>query len=176
MNILLLTNCIVQPDDTDKSVNDIVFSFAKEWQKAGNDVVVINSESKFIYPFYKVPKFILRELKKHGNFTVPSIASRKELKWEKENVKIARFPMFKAFPHASFFSKQYEIQADKIIAYLQELNFKPDIITGHWIEPQLRLVSLLGKHYSAKTAIVIHGELPEKLSEKYKYTGSSCAE
>ena len=168
MNILLLTNCIAQPDDTDKSVNDIVFSFAKEWQRAGNNVVIINSESKFIYPFYKVPKFILRELKKRGNFTVPSIASRKELNWEKEGVKIARFPLFKAFPHASFLSKQYERQANKIKSYLQTLDFIPDIITGHWIEPQLKLVSILGSYYRAKTAIVIHGELQENLSNEYK--------
>jgi L-malate glycosyltransferase len=168
MNILLLTNCIAQPDDTDKSVNDIVFSFAKEWQAAGHRVVVINSESKFIYAFYKVPKFILKELKRRGNFTVPSIASRKKLEWEKNGVKILRLPMFKLYPHAAFSSKQYDKQKGQIIEYLDSLSFVPDVITGHWMEPQLKLVNSLGDYYGAKKALVIHGELPNKMSNEYQ--------
>jgi len=168
MNILLLTNCIAQPDDTDKSVNDIVFSFAKEWEAAGHRVVIVNSESKFFYAFYKVPKFILRAIKKRGNFTVPSVASRKRLEWEKNGVKIIRLPMFKLYPHAAFSSKQYERQKNLIISYLKSLSFVPDVITGHWLEPQLRLIDSFGNYYHAKKALVIHGELPQTITDKYK--------
>lgn len=167
MNVLLLTNCIVQPDDIDKSVNDIVFSFAKEWKASGHEVVIINSESKFPYFFYKIPKFIVNLVKKTGgNFTIPSIASRKRLEWNKKGISILRLPMSKLYPHASFFAYQYNNQATSIIKYLDSVGFTPDIVTGHWIEPQLKLVNILGDYYGIKRALVIHGELPMNLSRE----------
>lgn len=167
MNILLLTNCIKQPDDTDKSINDIVFYFAKEWKKNGHNVIIVNNESKFPYFFYKIPSFIIKIMKKRGNFTVPSLASRQVLRWEKEGIKIIRLPLFKLYPHASFKKNKYEFQSKRIIQYLDECNFVPDVVTGHWIEPQLKLVDFLGKYYNAKKALVIHGELPHNLSKEY---------
>ena len=168
MNILLLTNCIVQPDDTDKSVNDIVFSFAKEWKKAGNNVVIINNESKFPIMFYCAPKFLIKILKKRDNVTIPSLASRRALQWEKDGVVIKRLPMFKIYPHASFRAAQYIRQKEKIVELLNDLSFDPDVITGHWIEPQLKLIDLLGDYYNAKKALVIHGELNTNFKEEYK--------
>lgn len=166
MNILLLTNCISQPDDTDKSVNDLVFTFASEWKKSGHNVVIINSESKFPFFYYYIPKRIVKLVKKFGNFTVPSIASRKELRWEREGITIARFPMFKLYPHSSFSEKQIAEQEKRIILYLRELNFCPEVVTGHWIEPQLKLVNMLGSYYRAKKGLVIHGEIPKQFSPK----------
>lgn len=168
MNILLLTNCVVQPDDVDKSVNNIVFSFAKEWVNIGNRVIIVNNESKFMYLLYKVPSFIIKCLKKNGNFTVPSLDSRKKLEWTVEGVNIVRLPIFKLYPHASFLNNQYKTQFDKIIRYLKINSFVPDIILGHWLEPQLQLVNMLGEYYDTKKALVIHGELPENKLEKYK--------
>ncbi|MEG0988582.1 MAG: glycosyltransferase, partial [Clostridium sp.] len=168
MNILLLTNCIVQPDDIDNSVNDIVFSFAKEWKKADHEVVIINSESRFPLIFYKVPKFIVKVAKKKGNFTIPSLASRKRLEWEKDGIKMLRIPMSKLYPHAAFSTQQYNDQGGLIISYLNAFGFKPDIVTGHWMEPQLKLVNILGDYFKVKKALVVHGELPLKLSEEYK--------
>ena len=168
MNILLLTNCIAQPDDVDKSVNDLVFSFALEWKKAGHRVVIVNSESKFPILFYKMPRFVINFFKKHGNFTIPSLASRKPLFWERDGISIARFPIFKPFPHCSFRKKQYLHQEHLIKEYLGSLDFTPDVITGHWLEPQLVLINDLASFYGSKKAIVIHGELPRGLSASYK--------
>lgn len=167
MKILLLTNCISQPDDTDKSVNDLVYTFAYEWKKAGHNVIIINNESKFPYFFYKVPSFVVNYFKKRGNFTVPSIASRNMLEWERDGIPIVRLPMFKLYPHARFFNSQYMAQSKHIMEFLEKKNFIPDVITGHWIEPQLKLVDILGHYYDAKKALVVHGELSVDTFSRY---------
>lgn len=167
MNILLLTNCIKQPDDIDAST-DVVFSFAKEWAAAGNKVVIIHNESKFPLFMYKFPQFIYDWMKKKQNFAIPSISSREKLFREQEGVIIARFPIFKIFPHVSFTTRTYEKQLIMITEYLDSLKFVPDIVTGHWLEPQLRQVYDLGEKYAAKKGFVVHGELPQKINDEYK--------
>lgn len=167
MNILLLTNCIAQPDDIDKSVNNLVFSFAEEWEKKGHRVVIINNESKFPYLFYCIPKSIVNIAKRKGNFTVPAKSFRKQLEWRIGTININRIPIFKPYPHSSFHASQYKSQTRKIINYLNIIDFKPDVVTGHWLEPQLQLVNLLGDYYGAKKALVVHGELSNKDLNKY---------
>ena len=44
--------------------------------------------------------------------------------------------------------------------------FVPDVVTGHWLEPQLKLVNSLADYYSSKRALVIHGALSEILFKK----------
>lgn len=168
MNILLLTNCVVQPDDIDKSVNNIVFSFAREWVNEKHRVIIVNNESNFFYLFYKAPECIIKFMKSRGNFTVPSMASRNRLEWEVEGVKLIRLPMFKLYPHASFFNRQYKNQKKEIVQFLEYNDFIPDVVTGHWMEPQLQLVNLIGDYYHSKKALVVHGELPTDLTANYK--------
>lgn len=168
MNILLLTNCMSMPDDRETGVPDVVFFFAKEWQKAGHNVVIVKNESKYPALFYIFPNFVYSWLKKKNNISIPSLASRKKLIIERDGIKIARFPMGKLIPHSAFLESQYDKQVDRIKSYLTELNFSPDVITGHWIEPQLKLVSKLGEIYNAKTGFVVHGELPTNFNDEYK--------
>lgn len=168
MNILLLTNCMSMPDDRETGVPDVVFFFAKEWQKAGHNVVIVKNESKYPALFYIFPEFVYSWLKKKNNISIPSLASRKKLIIERDGVKIARFPMGKLIPHSAFLESQYDKQVELIKAYLAEINFVPDVVTGHWIEPQLKLVSKLGQIYNAKTGFVVHGELPTNFNDEYK--------
>jgi len=56
MKILVLTSVYPQPDD-DKytGVTPVVHYYAKEWAKAGHDVLVIHNANKFILPVYHQP-------------------------------------------------------------------------------------------------------------------------
>ena len=168
MNILLLTNTMKQPDDTFAGRTDVVFYFAKVWAQNGHNVVVIHSESRFPVVFYHLPKFVYAYLQKKGNVAIPSVSSRNRLERISDGVRILRIPMGKCIPHAPFKEKQYRAQTAIIIDYLKQIDFKPDVITGHWLEPQLRLINDLGDFYSAKTGFVFHGDLPDTLSERYK--------
>ena len=168
MNILLMTNSMKQPDDTYSGKTDVVFYFAKEWAKAGHRVVVIHSETKFPIVYYLVPKSIISKMQRKKFFIVPSIASRKKLKREESGIHIYRIPMLKIIPHSGFTERQYKSQIKLVSEYLEELDFIPDVITGHWLEPQLRLIHELGNKYQAKTGFVIHGRLPNNLKPEYK--------
>lgn len=162
-----MTNCMAQPDDTDKGSTDVVNFFARSWAELGHNVVLVHNSGKFPLILYKLPQGVYSWLKKKQNITIPSVASRSRLEREDSGVKIIRLPITKFIPHGAFFASQYAKQADLIKDYLTELNFVPDVITGHWIEPQLKLINMLGKHYGAKTGFVIHGELPRDLKSEY---------
>ncbi len=168
MNILLMTNSMKQPDDAYSSKTDVIFFFAKEWAKAGHNVVIIHNETKFPLIYYWIPKPIVSKIV-GGRFSAfPSVASRKPLVRTQDGVRIYRLPMLKLIPHSSFSEKQYKKQLDKIAGIFKSIGFKPDVITGHWLEPQLKLIHELGAIYNAKTGFVIHGKLPDNLSEAYK--------
>ena len=168
MNILLLTNSMKQPDDTYSSKTDVVFFFAKEWVKAGHRVVIIHSETKFPLFYYWVPKSLASKIVGGRFSSFPSVSSRKQLIREQDGVSINRLPMLKLIPHSAYKESQYIKQIKKIQKYLEEIDFKPDVITGHWLEPQLRLIHELGLIYKAKTGFVIHGMLPDNISENYQ--------
>ena len=176
MNILLMTNSMKQPDDAYSSKTDVIFFFAKEWAKAGHNVVIIHNETKFPLIYYWIPKPIVSKIV-GGRFSAfPSVASRKPLIRTQDGVRIYRLPMLKLIPHSSFSEKQYKKQLDKIAGIFKSIGFKPDVITGHWLEPQLKLIHELGAVYNAKTGFVIHGKLPDNLSEAYKeyINGLNC--
>ncbi|MBP9988941.1 MAG: hypothetical protein KBT46_05520, partial [Ruminococcus sp.] len=151
MNILLMTTSMKQPDDRDASKTDVVFYFAQEWAKAGHRVVVIHNEAKFPYILYKLPMSIYKKAFGTRSVNLPSVASRKKLRRQQDGVEILRLPMRKFIPHSSYAEFQYKSQIKKVKAFLNDIDFKPDVITGHWFEPQLRMIHDLGKFYSAKT-------------------------
>lgn len=167
MNILVLTSSIKEPDDIDNSTTNVVLYFAKSWVESGHRVVLIHNESKFPYCFYKLPRFVYKILKKKSNTVIPSVSSRKVLFREEDGVSIARFPIFKIVPHSRFFKYQYLKQFKRIIDYLNNLKFVPDVVTGHWIEPQLVLVNKLSDHFSSKSGIVFHSEIPNGFPKEY---------
>jgi glycosyltransferase involved in cell wall biosynthesis len=168
MNILLLTNCLPEPDDREKGVTSVVSYFAKEWSVLGHKVIIIHNSSKFFLPFYYLPKLILDWIRKKTNTAIPSVSSRKVLSRVEEDVETYRLPMFRWFPGAPFSRFQYKKQQKKIQNILNEKNFIPDVISGHWFVPQLELGVELSKYYSAKTGIVIHGSIPKKITPKQR--------
>ena len=64
--------------------------------------------------------------------------------------------MFKLIPHRKFFDWQIKKQTNKIVEIIEEKKFKPDIIVGHWVNPQIDLLINLSEIYKAKTSLVFH--------------------
>ena len=168
MSCLLLTNSRKQPDDIYSSKTDVVCFFAKEWAKAGHRVVIIHSETKFPLFYYWIPKSIASKIVGGRFSSFPSVSSRKILKREQDGVIIYRLPMLKVIPHSAYTKAQYKNQMKRIQDFLVKIDFNPDVITGHWLEPQLKLIHDLGSVYNSKTGFVIHGMLPDNLSDVYK--------
>lgn len=166
MNILMLANSFPQPDDRDSGETPIVLYFAKEWESLNHRVIIIHNSSRFFYLLYRLPGFVYNLLRKKTNVGIPSIASRRTLRRKDGDVLIVRLPIFRLYPGAPFAKWQYNKQVKRIEKILMEEQFLPDVITGHWLVPQVGLIARLQKDYpKARTGIVLHGSFPKKISQ-----------
>lgn len=156
MKILILTSAYPQPDDQDEIVTPTVKYFSEKWVELENEVCVIHNNSYFPIFFYFISNNLRKKITSKIGFTLPTFSSRKKLIRKEKGVEIFRLPIFKIIPHRKFFNWQIKKQTDKIVKIMTEKNFKPDIIIGHWVNPQIDLLLNLSKIYKAKTSLVFH--------------------
>ena len=77
-------------------------------------------------------------------------------------MQVLRIPLFKLIPHGKFLSIAINKSIKEIIKNNAENSFIPDIVVGHFPNPQIAVVARLKRVYSsATTAIVIHGDLDQ---------------
>lgn len=156
MRILVLTS-IYPSDESTVGTTPIVHYFCKEWVKQGHKVVVIHNDNKYILLFYFLPKFIKSFIASRYGLILPNIALLKDIFFEKDGVKILRIPILKIMPFGKFSKISLKKQFTKINSFLDKEDFTPDVITGHWENPQIDLIFELKKRYSnVKTSVVIH--------------------
>lgn len=158
MNILLLTSNY-PADDVPKDLTSVVHYFTKEWVLMGHRVIVVHNQTTFPYWVYFPLRFLKQKL---ANKTGYSFITHKlpERDYIIDNVKVFRRNMIKPAPRCGFTKKSYDQQTLKIKQILELQNFTPDIIIGHWLTPQLKLIHNLQTIYHKRTALVIHEELP----------------
>lgn len=164
MNILLLSTIYPLPTK-DNQGTAVCHYFAKEWANEGHNVKVIHYQAVYPFFFYWVAK-VARNLIAAKTGAVVYTSRDKGDEYEKDGVKISRIPLFKPIPHGQFTALAIEKSIKKIIRDNETDGFVPDIIVGHFPNPQIEVVAKLKKIYSfAKTAIVIHGtwEQPDKI-------------
>ena len=66
-------------------------------------------------------------------------------------------PIYKSFPRFRFTKKVIKKQEKNIYKVLNEVDFIPNFIVGHWENPQLELINLLKKRYSnTTTSLIFH--------------------
>ena len=159
MNILLLTSNYPS-DDIPKDITPVVHYFTKEWVNLGHNVMVIHNQvvyPKLLYPFLKIFRKVIMNI---GGFNFVSypICDRD---YVLDGVNVRRRCIQKNYPHAPFSKREYEVQEQRINRVLEKENFVPDIIIGHWLTPQLKLLCKL-----TKTALVVH-DYPNLLKRDY---------
>lgn len=170
MNILCLTNEYPNKNYPKKDSPWIVPYFAREWVKQGNRVIVVVNSTKFPLICYWGVNFIKPFLMKKYNIIESNLSSRT---WAKpfdlidEGVLVYNRPMLKYIPSANFTEARCKRQVEIIAGILEENGFVPDVITGHWLNPQLRLISMLTEYYKCKSAFVFHSEVTRKYIKKY---------
>lgn len=163
MNILILTS-IYPGNGIEDTFTPVVHYFAREWVRFGHNVRVVHSITYFPSIFYKVPRSLKKVLMEKVGFTIPSNRKTATEHYVLDGVEVYRMPIFKLIPMGQFRQKDLEKQGSKIYSMLLSDKFIPDIITSHWINPQLYLSEYLKRRFSCKTALVIHeGIKPFKL-------------
>lgn len=153
---ILMLSSIYPAKDIPKSFTPVVHYFVKEWVRMGAKVIVVHNIAYYPMPFYFAARYFNKLINSLTGTTIPTIRYSKDLKYEIDGVDVYRMPMYKKIPHARFSDSVYEKQKRKILGLIKTLNFKPDIIIGHWTNPQLKLLSELKNETGARTCLVMH--------------------
>lgn len=162
LKILVLTSVYPQIDDDGEVVTPTVKYFSEKWYESGNDVIVIHNNSCFPGFFYIVPKKIRDYFASKLGHTFPTKKSRGRLIRQENGVKIYRLPMVKYIPYGRFSNREITKQVADINKILDNEGFKPDMILGHWVNPQIELIKKLSTIYpNAKTSLVFHNDCSE---------------
>ncbi len=168
MNILVLTNVYPYENDTNTDRTKVVAYFARSWVKAGHRVVVIVNSSVFPNFFYNATKLIGTSIKKKLNISKsPNKVWNHYFEFDDQGACVINIPISKWIPHGRFSDVKLNRHADKIVEQLKNHSFVPDVISGHWVNPQLFLLPKLAKEYNVKTALVFHGDYKKTTCEKY---------
>lgn len=156
LKLLILTSEYPNPNSSYDT--PVVHYFAKEWVQMGFDVRVIHYRSVFpsiFYFFARIFKSVLKKVFKTD--FIPYSKLNKRVEYEQNEIKIISQPIFKIFPHFKFFDRTIEKHAKLISKDNLAIGFVPDIIIGHFINPQLPLINKLKTYYpNVKTSLVFH--------------------
>lgn len=169
MNILMLTSVYPQQDDLTYKTTPTVQYFCREWQRQGHNVIVIHNNSKFPIFLYYIPRFVKRIIERITQIQIPNIDSRKNSFYEDKGVRVYRRSLLKFKPHTRFSKKEINRQGNYILKVLEENSFNPDVIIGHWANPQAELIDWLknAKYTDVRTALVFHNDCELKDVERY---------
>lgn len=164
--ILLLTAEYPNPDSNYDT--PIIHYFTKEWVKLGYEVKVFHYRSIFPIVLYWVANLFNKTVKKFvGTDFVPLKRRTKTISYLKDDVQVYSVPIFKWIPHGKYSKSTLEKHLHEINEINRADDFIPDIIIGHFYNPQLELVAKLKQQFPmAITSIVLH-EGPEIIKKAY---------
>ena len=170
MNILVLTNVYPYEKDDNTDITKVVAYFARKWVQFGHRVIVIINSSAFPHYYYIAGKFLKKAiLKKNDRIAeLPSELWTKQFEFVDEGVQVINLPIRKLKPHGVFSTNALNKQKKTIINILDNFEFKPDVITGHWLNPQLILVAGLAQYYGAKSGFVFHSDYSKNHYERFQ--------
>ena len=142
--------------------------FTKQWQKMGYDVLVIHYRSMFprIYTDLAAlfPGLAIRYIGNH----VEMDRNKNIVEHDEEGIPVYSIPIFKYVPHGKYPKKSIRDSVQQILKILQEKDFEPDAIVGHFFNPTLEVVGLLKKHYpKARTCVSLHELNPVVIKKCY---------
>lgn len=155
-NVLLITN-IYPNNDPDYGGTLVCHSFTKEWQSMGYNVRVIHFESLFPRIFYFFGKIFNKYIQaKTGN--VAYTKTPKHLTtYEVEGIPVIFAPLKKYIPHKIPSNREMDKIFESVCRILVRDGFIPDVVTGHFVQPQLEMLYRFKQRYSnIKTCMVLH--------------------
>lgn len=157
MNILLVASVYPSPNANNENVTKVVRYFAQEWVKQGHTVKVIHNAHRYFRLIHDLPKKLKQKIATKISFYIPDYNEVRETVFDDNGIEVFRFPIFKFIPHGGHSHKSLERQVKKIERALADCNFTPDIIMGHWMNPQLPIIAELKDIYHCRTSLVLHG-------------------
>lgn len=157
-NILLLSTIYPLPTEDNKGTAVCHF-FAREWVKMGYNVRVVHIQAVYPRFFYWLARIARKRIAAKTGAVVYTHRDSHSVSYHMDNVSITRMPVYKPIPHGAFSNKSIKKTLDEIVRDNAKVGFSPDVIIGHFPNPQIELVYRLKIEYPlAKTCIVMHGD------------------
>lgn len=168
-NILLLTTIYPIPSSGNLGTK-VCHYFAQDWVRLGYNVRVIHYQAVFPDIFYWPLKFFHKQILAKTGAVVYQTPDKSVQRYIMDDIPITRIPLLKRVPHGKFIQSGIDQSIKTVISQLENENFVPDIIVGHFHNPILEVVVKLKERYkNASTAIISHGanyQLPKLYGEK----------
>lgn len=155
-NILLISTIVNTPRAYKGT--SVCNYFAKEWCKLGHKVIVIYLHTNYPPVLYWIANLSINTIQSKTGAIIYSKPDFKHYKFCDAGVEIYQLPIFKYFPHGQYTRQSINNAVKSILDVLTSNNFVPDIISGHFPNPQIEIVSRLKIRYpESSTAIIMHG-------------------
>lgn len=157
-DILLITN-IYPNNDPEYGGTAVCHSFAKEWVAMGYNVRVVHFDSLFPRPYYWVGRLFNEKIQARTGTVAYTKTPRKPVCYSVDDIPVIFVPLKKCVPHKAPSRRQTEKAFQYVVNELERAGFTPDVVTGHFVLPQLQFMPLFKKKYpKARTCLVLHGE------------------
>lgn len=170
-NILLITN-IYPNNDPEYGGTKVCHSFTTEWAAMGYNVRVVHFDSLFPRPYYWVGKLFNERIQAKTGMVAYTQTPRKPTRYMVDGIPVIFVPLRKFVPHKAPSQRQTEKAFRYVVGELEKDGFTPDVITAHFVLPQLQFMPMFKKHYpDAKTCLILHGgsgAFPYFYPRKYK--------
>lgn len=138
--------------------------FTKEWVKIGNDVQAVHIQAVYPRCFYWFARLAQKKIVAKASAVVYTKRDNQIENYVMDNVPICRIPVYKPIPHGAFSKKAIKRAVTTIVDNNKKAGFEPNIIIGHFPNPQLELLYDLKQIYpKAKSCEVLH--LPDELDQ-----------
>lgn len=159
MNILLLSLIYPLPSKNNKGT-PVCHYFTREWVKMRYNVRVVHVQAIYPHPFYWIAKLNAKRITAKTGAVVYTKRLGHVEKYMMDNVPVIRIPVFKPIPHGKFFSLSIKKAVKTIVKDCQTNGFIPDVIIGHFPNPQIEILYSLKKIFpGVKNCIVMHGDI-----------------
>lgn len=156
-NILLITN-IYPNNDPEYGGTAVCHTFTKEWVKMGYNVRVVHFDSLFPRPYYWVGKLFNERIQAKTGTVAYTNTPRKPIRYTVDNIPVIFVPLKKYVPHKAPSQRQADKAFGYVVNELEKDGFTPDVITAHFVLPQLQFIPMFKQHYpDARTCLVLHG-------------------
>jgi len=156
-NILLLST--IYPLPKDNKGTPVCHYFTREWVKMGYNVHVVHYQSVYPLPFYWAARINPKKIAARTGAVVYTKRDKGGT-YQMDGVSVKRIPLFKPVPHGGYWHRTINKSIKEISSWLEGDNFVPELIIGHFPNPQIEVVNLLHELYpQSKTCIVMHGDI-----------------
>lgn len=156
-NILLIST--IYPLPSDNKGTPVCHYFTREWLNMGYNVRVIHYQAVYPAPFYWIARINRKKIAASTGAVVYTERDKGDT-YLMDGVPVKRIPLFKPIPHGGYSHHTITKSIREIKSWLASESFVPNVIIGHFPNPQIEVVNLLHDIYpQSKTCIVMHGDI-----------------